>query len=179
MKKSITVCAIAASALIPAQNTLEKQAKIEVGFQGINLGYDLPVSKNVLLALHAGISGVNDFKDGTIAYKLGSFSDEKNYTLFFAVQGRYYISRERRETRNHSLRNNSGTFVGWQSKINFSGNNADIGKTWMNDLHFGQQLPLFNQFIFRYHIGAGYGTDLDYKSGSLYPAVAATVGYYF
>jgi hypothetical protein len=92
---------------------------------------------------------------------------------------RYYISRENRENKNRSLVNNAGSFIGIQSKFNFNGNKDYIGKTLLTDVHFGQQLPLGNRFIFRYHIGVGYANNFDLNYNTLYPAFNFTFGYTF
>ena len=72
-----------------------------------------------------------------------------------------------------------GGFWRVQSKFNFNGNKDYIGKVLMTDVHFGQQLPLGNHFVFRYHVGLGYAKNFDYQYTSLYPALNVAFGYHF
>lgn len=97
---------------------------------------------------------------------------------FWLFYGYKYIV-ENRAKKNRSLVNNAGSFWGVQSKFNFNGNKDYIGKVLMTDVHFGQQLPLGNHFVFRYHVGLGYAKNFDYQYTSLYPALNVAFGYHF
>lgn len=153
--------------------------KIEGFVDKIGVGYELPINEKFLLDLNAGIGGANIIQPNDVSYKLGKNDDLTYSGLFIKGQLRYYISRENRANKNRSLSNNSGSFIGLQSKFNFNGNKDYIGKTLLTDVHFGQQLPLGNRFIFRYHIGVGYANNFDLKYSSLYPAFNIAFGYTF
>lgn len=153
--------------------------KIEGFVDKIGVGYELPINDKFLLDLNAGIGGANIIQPNNVGYKLGKNNDLTYSGLFIKGQLRYYISRENRANKNRSLSNNSGSFIGLQSKFNFNGNKDYIGKTLLTDIHFGQQLPLGNNFIFRYHVGVGYANNFDLKYGSLYPAFNIAFGYAF
>ncbi|ATC36916.1 hypothetical protein HZQ75_16160 [Elizabethkingia anophelis] len=151
--------------------------KIEIFVDKVNLGYELPISDKFLIDFAAGVSAANDFRDGTQGIKW--VDNGTSYLgLFFRGQVRYYFNRNSREKRGHSLVNNAGSFLGFQSKYNFNGN-KDIGKVLLNELHFGQQLPLGKKIFFRYHAGVGYGYNFGEKYNSIYPALGLVLGYAF
>ena len=157
------------------KNTLSSLFKVEAFFDKISFGYEMPLDKKFLLDISAGVGGANVIGNGDNSYKLG----DGYFGQFAKAQLRYYISRERRIDHNHSLTNNSGSFLAFQSKFNLNGDKKYIGKVWMNDLTFGQQLPVGNKFLFKYNAGLGYGYNLDFNDGNVYPAVNISFGYVF
>ena len=161
------------------KSSLSNFFKIEGFIDKIGIGYEYPINDRLLLDLNTGIGGANIIYPNEISYKLGKDNDISYSGIFIKGQLRYYISRENRENKTRSLVNNAGSFIGIQSKFNFNGNKDYIGKTLLTDVHFGQQLPLGNRFIFRYHIGVGYANNFDLNYNTLYPAFNFTFGYTF
>ncbi|MDO4763979.1 MAG: hypothetical protein Q4A00_06310 [Flavobacteriaceae bacterium] len=153
--------------------------KIEAFVEKIGLGYEVPLSSKVLLDVNAGVGGANIVIAPVLSYKLGRDNGINYYGIFVKGQLRYYISRDRRAKKGRSLGNNVGTFVGLQSKLNFNNDSEYWGNVWLSDVHFGQQLPLGEKFVFRYHLGVGYTQNLTYKDKMLYPAVNLVFGYLF
>jgi hypothetical protein len=85
---------------------------------------------------------------------------------------RYYFNRDKREERGHSLLNNTGSFIGFQSKMVFNKNVDDV---LTNDIYFGQQLPLGKHWIYRYHVGFGLGFNLAQGFGVIYPTMVVVL----
>lgn len=179
MKKNLFIAgAIFLSQIISAQTKLENIYKAEIGLQGISAGTEIPLSNQFLADVNLGWGGVTDFWHSGISYEWTKNSN----SIFARAQVRYYLNRDRREEKGHSLKNNAGTFLALQTKYLFSGTDylsPQVGKSWLNELQFGQQLPLKNHFIFRYHAGLGYAADLDYNQSKVYPAVGFAFGYAF
>ncbi|MEO6830735.1 MAG: hypothetical protein ABI378_00820 [Chitinophagaceae bacterium] len=161
-----------------AQTKLENRYKVEFGIQGISVGTEIPLNDRFLADVNLGWGGVPDLWHNGLTYDWS-----KNCNSFFARgQVRYYLNRERRKKKGHSLKNNAGTFIAYQTKFLFSGTDyysPKVGKSWLNEIQFGQQLPLGNHFIFRYYGGIGNGYDLDYKNSEFYPALGFAFGYTF
>lgn len=182
MKKIFLLSVVMVSSLGYSQNSdvaLSKTGKVELFFDKIGIGYEYPLSNNLLLDLNVGIGGANIVQPNSLEYRMGK-GNEKSYNgIYLKGQVRYYFSRENRAKKNRSLVNNAGSFWGVQSKFNFNGNKDYIGKVLMTDVHFGQQLPLGNHFVFRYHVGLGYAKNFDYQYTSLYPAINVAFGYHF
>lgn len=160
-------------------NSLSNFFKVEGFIDKIGIGYEQPLNDKFLLDINTGIGGANIIRPKEIGYKLGKSGDLNYSGIFIKGQIRYYISRENRETKKRLLINNAGSFIGVQSKFNFNGNKDYIGKTLLTDIHFGQQLPLGEKFIFRYNLGIGYATNFDLKYNSLYPALNIVFAYKF
>lgn len=151
--------------------------KVEGFLDKIGVGYETPISNKLLLDLNAGIGAANIVQPSEFGFKLGKSNGRIYSGVFMKGQVRYYFNRERRKERGHSLINNSGSFIGLQTKYNFNGNKEDLGKVLLTDVHFGQQLPLGSNFIFRYHLGIGYANNFDFNYGTLYPAVNIVFAY--
>lgn len=154
-----------------------KIPKVEIGLQGINFGYELPIGNKWLIEPQIGYGGVVNIPSGSfINYKIG-FGEYQNYfSPFVSAHVRYYFNRERRESKGHSLVNNSGSYWGFQTKMVF---NEDVDSVLVNDFHFGQQLPLGKNWIFRYNAGLGIGFNLGEGFGIIYPVAGASFGYTF
>lgn len=159
------------------KNNLTHFFKIEIFADKLTIGYEIPLDNKLLLDLSTGIGAANDLRDGSKGIKW--VDNGTSYLgIFLKSQVRYYFNREARENRGHSLINNAGSFLGFQSKFNFNGN-KDIGKVLLNELHFGQQLPLGKSLFFRYHVGLGYGYNFGEEYGSIYPGLGLAFGYAF
>lgn len=166
------------SQIVSAQTKLENLYKVEVGLQGISVGSEIPINDKFLADVNLGWGGITDFWNTGISYEWSNHSN----SIFARAQIRYYLNRKRRFEKEHSLKNNSGTFLALQSKFLFSGaeyNSPNVGKSWLNELQFGQQLPLGNRFIFRYSVGVGNASDLDYNQNKVYPSLGFALGYAF
>lgn len=177
MKKVLFLSLLAPMLWVAQSNDLSQKFKVEAGFQGLNFGFEQPLSKKMLLDINAGIGGrVNIPAGSSIEYRLGVTSSETYLSPFFRTQLRYYFNRDARAARNHSLENNSGSFIGFQTKMVF---NKSVDDVLVSDVHFGQQLPLGKHWIYRYHLGVGLGFNLAQGMGAFYPAVGSTFGYVF
>lgn len=174
MKQIFTsLAAVFALGFATAQTNLQNIYKIELGFQGISAGTELPIAKNLLTDLNVGYGGITDVWTNGLNYEWNSNSS----SIFARAQLRYYISRDRREEKGHNMANNAGTFVALQTKFTFQGKKDDfVGKTSFSELQFGQQLPIGQRIFFRYHAGLGYGRDVDHNIGRMYPALGFAFG---
>ena len=165
------------SFLFSQSKDLNQKFKIEIGFQGLNFGYEKPVSNKLLLDFNAGVGGVVEIPEGSsINYQMGVTASETYLSPFLRAQLRYYFNRDKREERGHSLLNNTGSFMGFQSKMVFNKNVDDV---LTNDIYFGQQLPLGKHWIYRYHVGLGLGFNLAQGFGVIYPTIGSSFGYSF
>lgn len=177
MKNLSITAAVCASAFMLSQTKLENVYKAEIGIQGISIGAELPFAKNMLADVNVGWGGVNNFDNNGLSY---SWSGGNNNSGFLRGQLRYYLNRERREAKGHSLKNNAGIFLAYQTKFMFSRDSYHFYKSpsnWLNEIQFGQQLPLGKHFIFRYQAGVGLATKTDYHTSRFYPALGFAFGY--
>jgi len=169
------------SSVYSAQNRnkteLHNFFKIEAPFDKISLGYEIALNEKLVLDLTAGIGAANEFREAS-GEKVTNVNYVKSGPLFIA-QMKYYFSRERRKRKGNSLLTNAGSFWGFQSKVNFNGNSKRLGKVWMNEFHFGQQLPWGRDVFFKYHVGIGRATIMKIKEHQPYFALGFGFGYAF
>lgn len=176
MKKQFLLLFIFTSLLLFSQTSLNRLFKIEAGFQGLNLGYEQPLNEKLLLDLNAGVGGVVWIPEGSsISYRLGTTASQNYFSPFLRAQLRYYFNRDARAAKEHSLENNAGSFWGIQTKMVLNSEEADV---FVTDAHFGQQLPLGKRWIYRYHLGLGFGINGE-GYGAFYPAIGSSFGYVF
>ena len=144
----LTLGVILLSQITDAQTKLENNYKIELGIQGISVGTEIPLSDKFLADINLGWGGITDLWHNGISYEWSRNSN----SLFARGQVRYYLSRERREEKGHSLKNNAGTFIAYQTKFYFSGTDyysPQVGKSWLNEVPFTLfSENLINQFSF-------------------------------
>jgi len=151
--------------------------KIEAPFDKISLGYEIALNEKFVLDLTAGLGAANRFRNS-----MGENAMVMDYLEsgpLFIAHLKYYFSRKRRERKGHSLLTNAGSFWGFQSKFNLNGNGEELGKVWMNEFHFGQQLPWGRDVFFKYHVGIGRATILDTREYQPYFAIGFGFGYAF
>lgn len=152
---------------------LENLAKIGFFIDHIQLGYELPLGQKYLLNFTVGAGGADIVETNSIEYKLAS----NYYGLYGKIQAKYYFNREKRAAKGRSLINNAGSFLGVQTKWNNNGNKEYTNPTWLTDVHFGQQVPLGQKFLFNYQVGLGYGKDLKTNEHLVYPSLGLNFSY--
>lgn len=159
------------------ENRLQSLFKVEVFIDKLSIGYETPINDRLLLDVSAGVGGANVVGNDKVEYKLGKDNGYNYFGQFAKAQVRYYLNRDKRAEKGKSLINNAGSFIAFQSKFNLNGSKDYIGEALLNDITFGQILPLGKKITFKYNIGAGYGYNLKYSQGSIYPAVNLSFGY--
>lgn len=83
MKKVLFLSLLAPMLWFAQSNDLSQKFKVEAGFQGLNFGFEQPLSKKMLLDINAGIGGrVNIPAGNSIEYRLGVTSSETIYLRF-------------------------------------------------------------------------------------------------
>ena len=177
MKKIITLSFLLFVANLAAQSnlqvpSLENTIKINAGTQGIDAAIELPISKSILWEFSTGLGGFNLNTDNTSGYEMSS---DLGFAFFAKSQFKYMLSRKHRAEKGNNLANNSGSFLGFQTK--FNNNNKLYGSVIMNEFHWGQQLPLSNSLQFYYHIGVGHNANLNFSSNEVYPAFGLKLVY--
>jgi len=152
--------------------------KVEIFADKISAGYEFPIAARFSGDISAGIGAANEIAHNKLSIV---WSDQgKSYAGFF-IRGqiRYYLNRTSRGKKGRSLKNNAGSFLGFQSKFNTNGGNKVLGSALLNDIHFGQQLPLGDSFFIRYQLGLGYGHNFGQNYSTMYPALGIFIGYAF
>ncbi len=159
---------------------LTSHPKIELGFQGLGVGYEFALGGKTVIDINAGLGGGYTVNNGTVSYEWG-FIDPAFYAI---TEFRYYYNLPKRLAKNRNRGNNAGNYVGAQVKyatrevFNIS-SNVDLHNTLLTEVHWGIQRNLGKKYIFNLHLGLGYAYDYDQDTGGLYLAIGAKFGYLF
>ena len=166
-----------------AQSAEESQSlhhlfKIELGFQGLGLAYELPLSGRWSLDLSTGLGG--GYHVGN-SYRGHSFQYQwiiNDPVMYLKSKVKYNYNRPKRLGRGKPLRNNASNYVAFQTKYTtervFNRRVADqftdpLNSTLLNEVHWGIQRPLGQRFLFNMHLGLGIAVDYDFNNSSVYP----------
>lgn len=178
----LTFHAVAQPDEYTASTELERIVKLELGLQGIGLGYELPFSEKWSVNLGAGLGG---------GYSVYDSSFRSTFVInqpvaYFRSEFKYTYNRRKRLSKSKSVLNNAGNYIAFQTKYTtrrvFGGNTWDemtdpLNRTLLNEIHWGIQRPLGQKFIFNFHLGLGYAADFDFNDGQVYPAAGVQFAY--
>lgn len=177
MKRILLILLVIMSLNATAQNkenNLENFGKIELGFHGLQFGYELPISNKFVWenALGAGMGMNADNSSAT--YSL----DIIRPVPFLKSELKFVYNINRRIKKEKITVNNSGNYIALQTKYSFGkGENTTYNRSMLTELHWGIQRNLGGNFIFNTHIGLGYLGDFDTNNGAFSPTFGLAFGY--
>lgn len=146
---------------------MDSRFKIDMGFSGVGIAIETPLSAKFLLGFDAGLGGGYEIDD-SFKYLWSSASP----SIYASAKGEIIYNREKRVAKGKRIDNNSGNLVGFSLKYS----SADIGgrgynsNTVLFNAHWGIRRALGKSWIFSTYIGLGYAYDTDYSEGIIYPA---------
>ena len=178
MKRFVFITVLLQSMICLSQNDtgnpLSSFTRLNLGLHGLEITYELPISNSFVWENSLGLGMGSD-----------ALGDDAGYTFALDVPVPYIISelkymynRQKRIDKGRSTLNNSGNYVGLQTKYSFG--NAryfDLNQTLLTEVHWGIQRPLGNRFIFDMHLGLGYLSDFTFKTSSVSPTFGLRFGY--
>lgn len=155
-------------------NNLDNFGKIELGFHGLSVGYELPVSNKFVWDNALGLGMGMNVQNNTATYSL----DLVRPVPFLKSRLKYVYNINKRKQNDKNILNNAGNFIGFQTKYSFgaSGSNS-LNSAMLNELHWGIQRNLGGRFIFSTHVGLGYLQDFNLDNGVLSPTIGLSFGY--
>lgn len=177
MKKYLIIGILLFSNLLSAQSKEDKLSnflRINLGLHGAELSYELPISKKFAWENAFGIGMGSNIYTRSINYSF----DLARPTPFLKSEFKYIYNRNKRILKNKLILNNSGNYIGLQTKYSF-GNSKLLSqnKTLLTEIHWGIQRALGEKFIFNLHLGLGYLKDYDTKYGRTSPTFGLRFGY--
>lgn len=177
MKKILTIGILFLSNFLWAQtndNVLTNFARINLGLHGIEASYELPISKSFVWENSLGIGmGANiNGKSAEFHFDFG------NPTPFLKSELKYIYNIEKRESKGKTVLNNSGNYIGLQTKYSFGNSDVyELNRTSLTEIHWGIQRSLDNKFILNIHIGLGYLKDYNTEDEAISPTLGLRFGY--
>ena len=162
-----------------SNTTLYSFPKVELGFQGMGVGYEIALGGKTLIDVNAGLGGGYTVNTG-VNYEWG-FIDPAFYAI---TEFRYYYNLPKRLSKNRNMGNNAGNYVGAQVKYATSeifniATNISLHNTLLTEVHWGIQRNLGKKFLFNLHLGLGYAYDYYWDTGGLYVAFGVKFGFMF
>ncbi len=178
MKKIIVLVLVLCSFFSFSQDktspALDKFTRINLGFHGLEVTNELPISKSFVWENSLGIGmGYSTIGSG-VSYTL--YLDAP--TPYITSELKFLYNRNKRFSKGRSTMNNSGNYIGLQTKYSFGNTSTlDINQALLSDIHWGIQRPLGERFIFDFHIGFGYLSDFNLEEGIFTPTLGLRFGY--
>lgn len=174
-------------ALLIHAGTLHSQSlqtiqKLGLGINGLELAVEIPVAENITIEPAVGLGPSYDFHDDDIFMgRSGVGLALLEPSFHVSAHGKFFYSRDKRMRKRKSMLFNSGKFVGVKVKyVSKPLTNYEYhGKhnTLLANLNWGGQRNIGKYWNYSYSLGIGYGHNLDYSYGTLYPALDLKVAY--
>ena len=155
-------------------DNLDNFGKVELGFHGLSLGYDLPISNKFVWenALGAGM-GMNA-ESNSASYSL----DFTRPVPFLKSSLKFVYNIRKRIEKGKITENNSGNYLALQTKYSFGkADSYTLNSSMLTEIHWGLQRSLGGNFIFKTHIGLGFVRDFDNNSTGFSPTFGLVFGY--
>ncbi len=148
--------------------------RLNLGPHGLEISYELPFSKSIIWENNLGIGMGMEGHSSSASYTF--YLDRP--VPFVKSQLKWLYNRKKRRSKGRSLHNNSGNFVGLQSKYSFGDSDLlDNNRALLVEIHWGMQKNLGERFIFNLHLGLGLMGDFDNLEGVLTPTFGFRFGY--
>lgn len=148
--------------------------QVNLGFHGLEVSYELPVSKKMIWENSLGIGMGSNVYGSTIEYVF-SF---KQPIPFLKSELKYLYNLNKRANNGKNIKYNSANYVGLQTKYSFGhAKYYDVNKTLLAEVHWGLQRSLGGKFMFDTHVGLGYIKDFDTKYDVISPTFGVVFGY--
>ena len=155
---------------------MEKLWKLDLGFTGVALSYDLPLSSSFLMETSLGVGPAYTVCNGTYEASY----DFVDPALHFTLAGDWYYNRSKRLAKGKSLLHNSGNFVGITFRQTSRGLiNNDYSPALLTNIHWGMSRKIDDKWLIRLKTGLGYAHDWDWSEGVIYPSIDFKFSYIF
>lgn len=175
MKKIIlSAIALISGFITFGQSTLEQTTKINIGMQGLDFNYELPISKQLLWDSSVGLG---------LGMNASSTATNYNFYLLDPVVSmstglKWMYNYNKRSENEKNISNNAANYIGIQTKYSFGHPKAlDLNKALLTDVHWGVQRNISKKFVFNTNIGIGYMHDFDTNYGGIAPILRVKIGY--
>lgn len=177
MTKIFTIGFLFFSTFIFAQSSedgLTNFARINLGLHGLEASYELPVSKRFVWENSLGIGMGANVNGGGAEFHF----DFARPVPFLKSELKYIYNIEKRVSKGKNVLNNSGNYVGLQTKYSFgnSGTYA-LNRSSLTEIHWGIQRSLGGDFVFDFHVGLGYLSDYETEDDAISPTLGLRFGY--
>lgn len=152
--------------------------KAEFNVFGLGVTYEIPLAKELVLDSGVGFtSGVRVVGD-KIRYEKKIY----NPSLYLKSELKYYYNRTQRIANGFPVQNNAGSYFALQTKYTtprLLDNEFPLSNVLMNEIHWGIQRTVYQDFSINLHVGLGHVIDFTTRENSNYTAIGIKVAYLF
>jgi hypothetical protein len=154
---------------------LSNLLKFDLGGQGIGFTYEPRLFNKMTADISAGIGGGYDIAEGFMEVNYG------RPAFYFSLTPKYFYNRRSRIEKGKQTSFNAGNYLGLRLKYVTANYRAfpEYRNSILVNIHWGLQRPLGKHWAFNSHFGAGYAQDIDYRFGTIYPAIDFKFSYIF
>ncbi len=160
---------------VSANTKLSSLIKIDLGLQGIGFTYEPRLSNKLTVDLSVGGGGGYDIAEGYLNYKLELLKP----AFYFSLTPKYFYNRKSRSLNGKNPFLNAGDYFGVRFKyVTPNDRQTDLTRnSILTNIHWGIQRAMGSNWTFNSHFGVGYAQDIDYRFGTIYPAVDFKASY--
>lgn len=160
---------------------LQTVSKIGFGINGLDQSVEIPVANKIIIEPSAGLGPSYSFSNGgPVAANMGWTWALLEPSIHVSVYGKYFYNGNRQRLKGKSVRNNTGHFIGVKTKyVSKPLISAIHGKqnVLLTNLNWGGQHNIGTRWSYSYSAGVGYGFNLDFSTGTFYPAFDVKISY--
>lgn len=161
-----------------SQTTTSKEldafGRLNLGLHGLELSYELPLSRKIVWENNLGIGMGMEASGGSASYTLYL----NRPTPFVKSQLKWMYNRDKRVGKDKSVSMNSGNFVGLQTKYSFGNSDLfELDQAILTEIHWGIQRNLGQRFLLNFQVGLGILSDIDRSQSVFSPTLGFRFGY--
>lgn len=178
MRKPVVLCLLffvhLGFAQVSKSNDLNNFGRLNLGLHGLELSYELPLSQSIVWENNLGIGMGMEASAGSASFAF--YFDRP--TPFVKSQLKWLYNRNKRLSKGKNVYDNSGNFIGLQSKYSFGDADLfDVNQAILTEIHWGIQRNIGARFLFNLHLGLGIVSDFDNSESVFTPTFGLRFGY--
>lgn len=151
------------------------QTKVDIGYEGIALAYDVKVLPSTTMDLNVGIGGYYDISESNFDYYLNPTKP----AVFVSINPKYFYNQRQRAENGKNTNLNSGNYIGIKAKYSSKSTSSKVfsDEVLLYNIHWGVQRALGTNTLWSAYAGVGYGDRVNSNVGTLYPVLGIKFSY--
>ncbi|MCC9041139.1 hypothetical protein LNQ81_00095 [Myroides sp. M-43] len=177
MRSCVLVMIVLLSFSSMAQKKDEYKSKFfaQTTFMSVEAGRDFLVGDNFFVQTGIGLGAGYDVGNNSMSMAL-NFSKPIPY---LKASADWYYNKNNRIDKNRTLANNSGNYLGIQTKYSFGDNdeyNSYLNKVLVSEAHWGIKRSFGGVMYYKVQLGVAHYKDYDTTYTEVYPSIGLFIG---
>lgn len=154
---------------------IKSQAKVDLGFEGLGLAYDIKVLPTTTIDLNVGIGGYYSISESSFNYSLNPYKP----ALFVSANPKYFYNQRQRSAKGKNNNLNSGDYIGIKVKYSSKSTSSQVfsDEVILYNIHWGIQRAISRNILWNAYAGIGYGEEFNSHFGTPYPVLGIKLSY--